>query len=183
MSARLWLSLGFLVIMTWLWYPHFMAPKKPVDNDKDQVVAPDYIAQQLKQTVYNQTGEISHKVSADRMEMYQDLGFTHFTKPVFTVYSEVGVWQLSAKEATLYDSEKLILEQDVVAKNLSKNAMLDKISAAKVIYTLSDKLLQSSQKVIMTGPSVEIVGQGLNANLETEVVDLINHTKTIYYDQ
>ena len=30
---------------------------------------------------------------------------------------------------------------------------------------------------------LKIVGKGLEADLKTEVIKLINHTRTIYYDQ
>lgn len=183
MSARLWLSFAFILIMGWLWYPHLKQQNTTQKNEQNVEVVPDYVAQGLKQTVFNEHGKLSHKVSAKQMEMYQELGFTHFSHPIFTIYSDEGSWQLSAAEATLYDDDRLILEQDVIAINLTPNAMLDKIAASKIVYLLNDKLMQSESAVTMTGPSIKIVGQGLNANLNTEVLDLINHTKTTYYEK
>ena len=115
--------------------------------------------------------------------MYRELGFTHFENPEFTIFSEQGVWRLSAREATLYDDEKLILEQDVMAESLTPNAMLNTIEATAIEYLISTKLMTSTASVTMKGPGLEIIGQGLNANLEEEVIKLINHTKTTYYDQ
>ena len=67
---------------------------------------PDYIAIDLKQTNFNDNGTISHRVTAAKMAMYQDLGFTHFIDPTFTIFSDHGTWQLTAKEATLYNDNK-----------------------------------------------------------------------------
>lgn len=183
MSARIALTIIFCIAMAWLWLPHLFTDQKENKPVEPVAVPPDYIATDLKQTNFNTDGVVSHKVMAKKMSMYQSLDFTHFEKPQFTIYSEDGVWQLTADEATLYESERLILEQNVIAKSLTPNAMLDTITAKSVEYSISKKLMTSDTEVKMTGPGLEIIGQGLIANLEQDVVKLINHTKTTYYDQ
>ncbi|AIY64058.1 LPS export ABC transporter periplasmic protein LptC [Pseudoalteromonas piratica] len=183
MSARIALSILFTIAMLWLWLPYFFAPKEQIQIVKPITNIPDYIATDLKQTYFSDLGTVSHKVTAEKMSMYQELGFTHFVKPQFTIFSEQGVWQLKAEEATLYDNEKLILEQNVIAKSLTTDVMLDTIEAASIEYFISTKIMTSDSEVKMTGPGLEIKGQGLNANLEEQVINLINHTKTTYYDQ
>lgn len=183
MSARIALTILFTIAMVWLWLPYFFTAKEPKPIVENVASIPDYIATDLKQTNFNESGTVSHKVMARKMSMYQDLGFTHFEKPQFTIFSEQGVWQLTADEATLYNNEKLILEQNVIAKSLTPNIMLNTIEAASVEYLINSKLMTSQSEVKMTGPGLEIKGQGLNANLEEQVIKLINHTKTTYYDQ
>ena len=183
MSARIALTILFTIAMVWLWLPYFFETKKQTPVVEQVASLPDYIATDLKQTNFNDAGAVSHKVMAKKMSMYQDLGFTHFEKPQFTIFSEQGVWQLTADEATLYNNEKLILEQNVVAKSLTTDVMLDTIEAASIEYLISTKVMTSKTEVKMTGPGLEIKGQGLNANLEEQVIQLINHTKTTYYDQ
>ena len=181
--TRLSLSIIFLAIMSWLWYPHLSEPQQDITLKKSDVAEPDYIATELKQTVFDSDGQISHKVSATRMERYQELGFTHFLAPVFTLYSKHGVWEVSAAEATLYESKKLILEVNVVAVNLDKTAMLQKIKANYIEVDIPNSTMLSEQPVEITGPSILIKGKGLIANFESEIIELINHTQTIYYDQ
>lgn len=183
MSARIALTILFTIAMVWLWLPYFFETKEQAPVVEQIASIPDYIATDLKQTNFNDAGAVSHKVMAKKMSMYQDLGFTHFEKPQFTIFSEQGVWQLTADEATLYNNEKLILEQNVVAKSLTTDVMLDTIEAASIEYLISTKVMTSESEVKMTGPGLEIKGQGLNANLEEQVIQLINHTKTTYYDQ
>lgn len=183
MSARIALTILFTIAMVWLWLPYFFETKEQAPVVEQITSIPDYIATDLKQTNFNDAGSVSHKVMAKKMSMYQDLGFTHFEKPQFTIFSEQGVWQLTADEATLYNNEKLILEQNVVAKSLTTDVMLDTIEAASIEYLISTKVMTSESEVKMTGPGLEIKGQGLNANLEQQVIQLINHTKTTYYDQ
>lgn len=183
MSARVALTILFTLFMAWLWLPYFFTPKQPKTVVEQVASVPDYIATDLKQTNFDDGGQISHKVMANKMSLYQDLGFTHFENPKFTIFSEQGVWQLSADEATLYDDNKLILEENVIAKSLTPDAMLNTIEADSIEYLISTKLMTSTTEVKMTGPGLEIIGKGLNANLKDEIIKLTNHTKTTYYDQ
>ncbi|PAJ72333.1 LPS export ABC transporter periplasmic protein LptC [Pseudoalteromonas sp. NBT06-2] len=184
--ARLILSAIFIAIMLWLWYPYLTTSKITATTIPEIEIFPDYTANVLKQTVFNKQGEISHKVTATRMELYQELGFTYFSEPTFTLFSENDIWAISATEATLYennDNKKLILEQNVVAKNLNPIAMVQKITTEQIEVYIQDSTMHSNQLITMTGPNLVITGKGLNADLKKETLELINHTQTIYYDK
>ena len=182
-AARIILSVLFISCMVWLWYPYFTQVDLPQQTKADIIAKPDYTAIELKQTAYDENGKISHKVTAARMELYQELGFTFFDKPIFTLYNDKQTWRINANEATLYEGRQLILEGNVVASNLTDNAMIDKINADNIQVDIKLLTMQSEQPVIVTGPNLKITGKGLEADLKTEVIKLINHTRTIYYDQ
>ncbi|AUL74623.1 LPS export ABC transporter periplasmic protein LptC [Pseudoalteromonas sp. 13-15] len=182
-TARIILSVLFISCMVWLWYPYFTQVNLPQQTEADIIAKPDYTAIELKQTAYDENGKISHKVTAARMELYQELGFTFFDKPIFTLYNDKQTWRINANEATLYEGRQLILEGNVVASNLTDNAMIDKINADNIQVDIKLLTMQSEQPVIVTGPNLKITGKGLEADLKTEVIKLINHTRTIYYDQ
>jgi len=182
-AARIILSVLFISCMVWLWYPYFTQVNLPQQTEADIIAKPDYTAIELKQTAYDENGKISHKVTAARMELYQELGFTFFDKPIFTLYNNKQTWRINANEATLYEGGQLILEGNVVASNLTDNAMIDKINADNIQVDIKLLTMQSEQPVIVTGPNLKITGKGLEADLKTEVIKLINHTRTIYYDQ
>ncbi|GAA75754.1 MAG: LPS export ABC transporter periplasmic protein LptC [Colwellia sp.] len=182
-AARIILSVLFISCMVWLWYPYFTQVNLPQQTEADIIAKPDYTAIELKQTAYDENGKISHKVTAARMELYQELGFTFFDKPIFTLYNDKQTWRINANEATLYEGRQLILEGNVVASNLTDNAMIDKINADNIQVDIKLLTMQSEQPVIVTGPNLKITGKGLEADLKTEVIKLINHTRTIYYDQ
>ena len=182
-AARIILSVLFISCMVWLWYPYFTQVNLPQQTEADIIAKPDYTAIELKQTAYDENGKISHKVTAARMELYQELGVTFFDKPIFTLYNNKQTWRINANEATLYEGRQLILEGNVVASNLTDNAMIDKINADNIQVDIKLLTMQSEQPVIVTGPNLKITGKGLEADLKTEVIKLINHTRTIYYDQ
>ena len=182
-SARLILCVLFVACMVWLWFPYFNQPTTTIQNREDIIAKPDYTAVALKQTAFDEQGKISHKVTADKMELYQQLGFTYFEKPIFTLYNQEQTWQINANEATLYENDQLILEGDVVAKNLTNNAMIDHINADNIQVDIELQTMSSEQPVELIGPNLKITGRGLHADLKAEVIELINHTRTIYYDQ
>ncbi|SFD30339.1 LPS export ABC transporter periplasmic protein LptC [Pseudoalteromonas denitrificans] len=184
--ARLILSALFISIMLWLWYPYLTADSKKSDITPEIEVFPDYTANALKQTVFDKKGNISHKVTAKKMELYQDLGFTHFTEPTFTLFSESDIWTISAAEATLYennDDRKLILEQNVIAINQNPTSMVQKITTEQIEVYIQNSTMHTDHLTKMIGPNLSISGKGLNANLKNETLELINHTQTIYDDQ
>lgn len=182
-SARIALLVLFTVIMAWLWSPYFMNPSSTENATSDVIAKPDYIANKLKQTIYNEIGTRSHTVTADKMELYQELGFSHFEAPIFTLYNGPKNWQITAEEATLYENKILILEGNVIAQNLTDKAMITHINADHIRVEIDKRIMQSEQPVEVVGPGLLITGRGLNADLNTDVIELINHTRTIYHDQ
>mgnify|MGYP003114037453 FL=1 len=181
--ARIILSVLFISCMVWLWYPYFTKVDITASEETQVIAKPDYTAIELKQTAYNEQGKVSHKVTAVKMELYQQLGFTFFEKPIFTLYNEQQTWRINADEATLYDDRQLVLEGNVKAQNLADNAMIDTITAQTINVDIKLLTMQSQQPVVITGPNLKITGKGLEADLKTEVIKLINHTRTLYYDQ
>ena len=181
--ARILLSIVFVCCMVWLWYPYFNQSTDAISSEDEIIASPDYTAVALKQTAYDEQGKISHKVAAAKMELYQQLGFTFFEQPIFTIYGDQQVWQVKAKEATLYENDQLIFEGDVVAKNLTHNGMIEDIKAENINVDIDKMTMFSNQPVTLTGPNLKITGKGLKADLKTEIVELTNHTRTIYYDQ
>ncbi|MEZ7205285.1 MULTISPECIES: LPS export ABC transporter periplasmic protein LptC [Pseudoalteromonas] len=180
---RVILLIVFASIMVWMWSPMFNPSEADSAKEDEPLAKPDYVATTLQQTTYSENGLLNYQVTADKMELYQDLGFSHFEKPIFTLYNGEQNWQISALEATLYENNTLILEGNVLAKNLTPNAMITDINADNVRVEIKQKLMKSEHPVVITGPSLRITGKGLHADLQKQVIELINHTKTIYYDQ
>ncbi|WP_105188007.1 LPS export ABC transporter periplasmic protein LptC [Pseudoalteromonas sp. T1lg48] len=181
--ARVLISIVFIALMAWLWAPYYMQSEKTVRSSNDTIATPDYIATGLRQSSYNDQGALSHTVYAEHMELFDELGFTHFRKPVFTLYNDGERWRVTADEATLYNNNILILENNVVATNLIPGAMIEKVQAAAIQIDIDAQRMESEQSVELRGPDLLITGQGLKADINTEIVELIKHTRTVYYDQ
>lgn len=180
--ARVLLLVFFMAIMAWLWSPLLFQQDEKADNNQDTLAQPDYIATDLKQTIYSDDGKLTHSVNALKVEMFQELGFSHFQSPIFTLYNQSQNWQLTANEATLYDNNTLILEGDVVATNMDKSSMISHINASRIRLDITTKLMRSEQPVIISGPKLTMTGQGLIADMNADTIELNNHTRTVYYE-
>jgi len=181
--SRVVLLIVFTLTMYWLWSPYLNQSAKQNATPEDIIATPDYVATDLKQTKYAETGQRSYLVEANKMELYQQLGFSHFTAPTFTLFNGPQNWQLTANEATLYENNMLILEGNVKAFNLTEGAMISQINADHIQVDIGKRTMRSDLPVEIVGPHLNITGQGLNADLNTDIIELINHTRTIYYDQ
>jgi lipopolysaccharide export system protein LptC len=168
--------------MSWLWSPFLTETSNKVDNDQDAFTQPDYIATDLKQSIFNNEGQLTHSVNALKVEMFQDLGFSHLQSPIFTLYNQSQNWQLTANEATLYDNNTLILEGDVIATNLDDVSMISHINASRIRVDITTKLMRSEQPVVISGPKLTMTGQGLIADMNADTIELNNHTRTVYYE-
>ncbi|TMN92229.1 LPS export ABC transporter periplasmic protein LptC [Pseudoalteromonas phenolica] len=181
--SRVVLLIVFIVTMYWLWSPYWDQSAQLNSEQDDAIATPDYIATNLKQTQYSESGQRSYLVEALKMELYQQLGFSHFSSPTFTLFNGPQNWQLSATEATLYENNILILEGAVKAFNLTEGAMINQINAEHIQVDIDKRTMHSDLPVEIVGPHLNVKGQGLNADLNTDIIELINHTRTIYYDQ
>jgi lipopolysaccharide export system protein LptC len=79
--SRVVLLIVFALTMYWLWSPYLNQSAKQNATQEDIIATPDYVATDLKQTKYAETGQRSYLVEANKMELYQQLGFSHFTAP------------------------------------------------------------------------------------------------------
>ena len=87
--ARIVLSVLFITCMVWLWYPYFTQVNTVAKADSEVIAKPDYTAIELKQTAFDENGEISHKVTAVKTELYEQLGFnaTHYAQRTARYYN------------------------------------------------------------------------------------------------
>ncbi|CCQ10384.1 Uncharacterized protein YrbK clustered with lipopolysaccharide transporters [Pseudoalteromonas luteoviolacea B = ATCC 29581] len=182
-QARVLLLIAFLAILSWLWTPILTQTQDTWKEDADTLARPDYIATDLKQSMFNEQGQLTHTVNAVKVEMFQELGFSHFQAPIFTLYNQEQNWQLTANEATLYENNTLILEGHVVATNMDDTSMISHINAEHIRVDIQNKTMLSEQPVTILGPNLTIKGQGLLADLNTDSIELNNHTRTIYYEK
>ena len=157
------------------------AHKKPSDAI-DTELTPDFIAESLKSAIYNQDGKLSHEIEADRMEHYTELEFTHFELPNYTLYPKnaASPWQVKAKEATLYNNNRVILKNTIRITSTEKNSFIKEVHGKTLELDLTTNIISSSQEVIVYGRNFTMYGSGLIIDLNTTEMTLTEHEKTIY---
>jgi len=145
-------------------------------------LTPDFIAESLKSAIYNQAGRLSHEIQADRMEHYTALEFTHFELPNYTLYPKNAnsPWQVKAKEATLYNNNKVILKNTVRITSTEPEALIQKVHSNALELDLNTNIISSLQQVIVYGKNFTMYGSGLIIDLNTTQMTLTQHEKTTY---
>jgi lipopolysaccharide export system protein LptC len=166
-----------LYLPTWL-----EDEKQVVTSDKDAALLPNYEAKNLRSKLYDENGNLTHQVSAEKMEHYDLLGFVNFTQPEYTIYlqEDGSRWQLNADEGTFYDNNRIELASGVLIRNLQVEDYIQTISTDFIEIDLLSKMISSDQPLVISGTNVIINGIGFQANLETQKYELQNHVKTEY---
>lgn len=156
-------------------------------------LTPDFIAEALKSDIYTQLGQLSHSVVADRMEHYAKLEVTHFELPNYILYPTKSTqskkpstknknypWKLSAKEATLYKNNRVILNHRVHLIATDENSLIQEIHCKYLELDLNTNIISSDQTVMVQGKDFTMYGSGLIIDLNTKQMTLTEHVRTIY---
>jgi len=163
------------------------------DENIDSELTPDFIAKALKSNTYTQSGQLSHSVVADRMEHYAKLEVTHFKLPNYILYPTNNIqskktstkknnfpWKLSAKEATLYKNNRVILNHRVHLTATDENSLIQEIHCKYLELDLNTNIISSDQTVMVQGKDFTMYGSGLIIDLNTKQMILTEHVRTIY---
>lgn len=187
--ALLILLLGAMAYGVIEWRSAQVIPGESIEKE----LTPDFIAEALKSDIYNPLGQLSHSVVADRMEHYANLKVTHFELPNYVLYPTNNnqskgsstkkknyPWKLSAKEATLYKNNRVILNHRVHLMATDENSLIQEIHCKYLELDLNTNIISSEQTVMVQGKDFTMYGSGLIIDLNTKQMTLTEHVRTIY---
>ncbi|PHR83436.1 MAG: LPS export ABC transporter periplasmic protein LptC [Colwellia sp.] len=182
--ALLILLLGAMAYGIIEWRNSHITPDDSIENE----LTPDFIAEALKSDTYTQLGQLSYSVVADRMEHYAKLEVTHFESPNYILYPKNNIqtkkknypWKLSAKEATLYKNNRVILNHRVHLTATDENSLIQEIHCKYLELDLNTNIISSDQTVMVQGKDFTMYGSGLIIDLNTKQMTLTEHVRTTY---
>lgn len=150
-----------------------------IQKKGDAELIPNYQAVNLNSKLYDKEGKLSHQMAAEKMEHFEELGFTVFTQPVYTLYLDSGEpWQVTAREATLHDDNRIQLENNVKIVNLRTEEFVREIKTEFIEINLQDKTLVSDQMVEINGLDYSVSSVGLFGDLNTQQYEFKEHVQT-----
>jgi len=183
------LLLGALAYGVIEWRSAKVIPGENIEKE----LTPDFIAEALKSEIYTPLGQLSHSVVADRMEHYANLEVTHFELPNYILYPTNNnqltkastkkknyPWKLSAKEATLYKNNRVILNHRVHLMATDESSLIQEIHCKYLELDLNTNIISSEQTVMVQGRDFTMYGSGLIIDLNTKQMTLTEHVRTIY---
>lgn len=183
MNRNVWWFLALLVVLGSLlfWRP-FSAPETTEAANGFREVKPDFTAQGLYMRVYNQDGELVHRIAADKMTHYSPIGLTELSRPVYVVHTQnqQSNWQVIAEQGSFYDDKTLVLERDIQINSLGDEDFMDRVETSYLIIDTLTETMSTEQPVTIFGKQFTMRGEGMTANLRTQVLELTNHVETIY---
>lgn len=181
---RVGISISSLFVLALLVYlPSWLEEEQiaPID-DQEEAGRPTYQARNLRSSLFDKEGRLNHRIAAQSMEHYDLLGFTVFQLPEYTFYLEDGhpPWTVTAKEGTLYEDNRILLEKDVEIRNLNSGDFVQTIRTEFIEFDLTKKTMMSDQPVEIRGLDYVINSNGFRADMESKKYELLNHVQTIY---
>lgn len=160
------------------WYGAKQVSTEQVDK-KDE---PDFIAEQLNSNIYRQSGLLSYAVEAQQMEHYAKIEVTHFQLPKYTLYpkGDKPTWQISANEGTLFNNNRVKLNNRVRLIATDKDSLVREIHGKYLELDLKSNIISSEQTILIIGKGFTMYGSGLIVDLNTTQMTLTEHVQTIY---
>ncbi len=151
-------------------------------NNVDKQIAPDFIAETLNSETFSASGQLSYIIDAQRMEHYAQLAVTHFEFPKYTLYpkSHDAPWKISANEGTLYNNNRVKLENSVTLISTDTSSLIQEIHGKYLELDLNTNIISSEKKIEIKGLDFTMYGSGLIVDLNTKQVTLTKHEQTIY---
>lgn len=176
--ASILVALATFIYVQVLWQSNEENKPQAINNE----ITPDFIAEQLDSSIYDQQGKLSHNITAERMEHYNKLAVTHFEQPKYTVHpkNNNATWQLSANEGVLDHNNRLRLENRVLLKAADKNSLIQEIHGKYFELDLNSNIISSNQTIMIVGNGFTMYGSGLIIDLNTTQMTLTEHVQTIY---
>jgi lipopolysaccharide export system protein LptC len=151
---------------------------KTVNNE----LAPDFIAESLKSNTFNETGDLTHIIDAQRMEHYAGIEVTHFEFPHLTIYPKDKniPWEISSTEGTLFSDNRVKLKNRVKLSSTDPESLIQEIHGKYIELDLNTNIISSEQAIVVLGKGFTMYGSGLIVDINTKQMTLTEHVQTIY---
>lgn len=172
-----------MVFLIWL----YLKPQKELTTLPEH--HPSYIAYNLTNNHFDDTGVVAHQVYASKATNYSDKEITVFENPKILIYiknnkdDSTSTWQVTSINGTLYGDNKLVLTDDVWVKNLSLDQLVQTMNTQELTILLTEKVISSEQLVRWQGPQVAQQGIGMWASLVSEELIIKDQIKAVYLNE
>ncbi|MDP4944371.1 LPS export ABC transporter periplasmic protein LptC [Alishewanella sp. SMS8] len=156
-----------------------------VDLQVDREFQPDYIAENVTLRIYDNEGYIADHVQALKLEHFEQLGFTQFDQPRYTLFNKAHqpAWEISSLQGVWFPEDKIILENQVVLQNKQTLGLVERVETASLQLMLPEKSIHTHEIVQITGAGFFIKGQGMHVDLTKETIQLQKHLETVYFNE
>ncbi len=152
------------------------------DSAGYRAIQPDFTAQGLVLRVYAEDGQLMHQISADEMTHFSPIKLTELNQPVYVVNTSdrVSSWQIVAEAGSFYDDKNLVLERGVRISKLNSSDFMERAETSYLVIDTTLETMETDQPVTLYGRDFVVRGEGLQADLRAQTLELTTHVQTIY---
>lgn len=185
MSKRQAIPYTLLLIVFLMWL--YLRPQQQVTTLPEHF--PSYIAYNITNNHFDESGQITHQVYATKATSYTDKKVTTFENPKVLIHiknensNDITTWQVTSENGILSDDNKLVLSDDVWVKNLTLDQLVQTMSTEKLTVLLAEKEISSELLVRWQGPQMKQQGVGMWASLVSEELIVKKQIKAVYLNE
>lgn len=171
----------FLAAAVLIWRP--FDDSGPLEQEAGyRQIQPDFTATGLIVRVYDEQGELAHRIAAEEMTHYSPIGLTELMAPTYILQLNQGndIWQVQAEQGSFYADNSLVLERNIEMTSLTAAEFIERIETSYLTIDTDAGMVTTEQPVLIIGPDFTARGEGLRADLHAQTVEMIKHVETIY---
>lgn len=174
-------ALSLVLAANYYWDPSPARTLDPETRERQQALPRTYI-ETARTWSFDEQGNLSDIVEAQRVEQFPQRRLSNITEPRFYSHSENDkTWSASATRGSYFDgAERLVLRNNVVLTHDQSGTTMN--THALDIY-LESRTAQSKRKVIITRGQNRTTADGLLADLDRETLKLKPNVESIYVVQ
>lgn len=152
------------------------------NSDGYRAIQPDFTAQGLVLRVYSEDGQLTHKISADEMTHFSPIKLTELERPIYVVTTSdrSSHWEVKAEAGSFYDDKNLVLERSVSISKLDTSDFMERAETSYLVIDTTLETMETDQPVTLYGRDFIVRGEGLQADLRAQTLELTKHVQTIY---
>jgi lipopolysaccharide export system protein LptC len=175
------LLIAMLASLTF-WLDRVMQPQ-PAQLERTLRHAPDYIVQKISGVTMDSTGNVKHKLDAQRMVHFPDDNTTHLVEPKFVSYTQARApITVTAREATVSSNgENIYFTNDVRVVRAADASQSELVLETNYLHVIPDDYVaKTDQPVTIRNATAVVTASGLELNSETRTLQLYGRVKGVF---
>lgn len=174
-----------IVALTMLFLVFQLDEEIQPELQQSEVPDSDYFMQNVTVYQFDEKGNISNTLKANKMQHYIKDDISILTTPEITYNkNNYGVWKLGSPRGKLRSSNHLTLEGLVTIEEFSNTVEAkSKIHTKNLNVDLEENLASTSEHVLITNPFFKTESTGFEFDFSSESIRLLADVKTEIYQK
>lgn len=146
------------------------------------VEMPAFNGRNLKNVAYTDNGMRSYSISSSYLSHFAKSGETIFDYPVLRIFANGSIqeWEISANRAVLNKDEELVLQGNIIARNLLPDSGFDTLSTEQMSIQLDNRDFWTDTDILLLGPQFETQGAAMKGNFSNHLAELYKKVNSKY---